>query len=199
MSPQDSFGLLRTILRTLGLPAEAIDDIIARIADFLGGRDQKGAPIEYPYVKRDDFLSLAEQSFYLVLRAAVADWATICPKVGLAELFYAKSSDPSIFRTATNRIDRKHIDFLLCDPETMKPLMGIELDDRSHQRPDRQERDDFVERVFAAAQLPLVRLPVRRAYPVAELRTLLRDQLGLNGATVTSTRQHRPSPLRHLN
>ena len=57
MAAQESFTLLRTLLRTLGLSAEAIDDIVARIADFLGGRDQKGAPIEYPYVKRDDFLS----------------------------------------------------------------------------------------------------------------------------------------------
>ena len=56
MAAQESFTLLRTLLRTLGLSAEAIDDIVARIADFLGGRDQKGAPVKYPYVKRDDFL-----------------------------------------------------------------------------------------------------------------------------------------------
>jgi hypothetical protein len=185
MTPHDNFALLRTILRTIGLSAEAVDDIVARILDFLGSRDQKSVPIEYPYVMRDNFLSPAEQSFYLVLRAAVADWATICPKVGLVELFYAKSSDPSLFRTATNRIDRKHVDFLLCDPATVKPLLGIELDDRSHQRPDRQERDDFVEHVFAAARLPLVRLPVRRAYPVAELQALLREQLGQNDVTTT--------------
>lgn len=178
MAPQDNFGLLRTILRALGLSPEAVDDIVSRILDLLGSRDHKSAPADYPYQLRDEFLSPAEQSFCLVLRAATIDWATICPKVGLGDIFWAKSSDPSTYRTATNRIDRKHIDFLLCDPSTLKPLLGIELDDRSHQRADRQERDDFVEHVFAAAQLPLVRLPVRRAYPVAELRALLRQQAG---------------------
>lgn len=180
MSSQDNFTLLRTILRAFGLSPEAVDDIVARILDLLGGRDQKAAQIDYPYRTRDDFLSPAEQSFYLVLRAATTDWATICLKVGLGDIFYVKSSDPSIFRTATNRIDRKHVDFLLCDPNKLHPMLGIELDDRSHQRADRQERDDFVEHVFAAAQLPLARLPVRRAYPLGELRALLRRQAGLD-------------------
>jgi len=178
MTPQDNFGLLRTILRALGLSPEAVDDIVSRILDLLGTRDHKSVLAEYRYHLRDEFLSPAEQSFFLVLRSATVDWATVCPKVGLGDIFWAKSSDPSIYRTATNRIDRKHVDFLLVEPSTLKPLLGIELDDRSHQRADRQERDDFVERVFAAARLPLVRLPVRRAYPVVELRALLFNQLG---------------------
>jgi hypothetical protein len=185
MSPQDGLGLVRTILRTLGLSPEAVDEIVARILDLLGGKDRKAEPAEYPYHVRDDFLSPAEQSFFQVLRTVAADWALVCPKVGLADLFYAKSSDPSLFRTATNRIDRKHVDFLLCDPHTAKPLIGIELDDRSHQRPDRQERDEFVEHVFDAARLPLVRVNVRRGYVAVELESLLRTQLGQGGA-VTS-------------
>jgi hypothetical protein len=180
MAGQESFTLLRTILRALGLSAEAIDDIVARILDLLTGREGKADQIEFPYHIRDDFLSPAEQSFYLVLRTAVADWATICPKVNLGDLFYAKIGDPSIYRTCTNRIDRKHVDFLLCDPQTVKPLLGIELDDRSHQRADRQARDEFGAQVFSAAQLPLVRLSARRAYAVAELTALLREKVDLD-------------------
>ena len=41
MSLQDNFGLLRTILRALGLSPEAVDDIVSRILDLLGARDQK--------------------------------------------------------------------------------------------------------------------------------------------------------------
>ena len=180
MQSQDKFSLLRTILRALGLSAEAVDDIIARILDFLSDRDGKSpSPVEFPYLVRDDFLSLAEQNFYLVLKLAVSDWALICPKVALGDLFYAKASDPSQYRTLTNRIDRKHVDFLVCDPKTVKPLVGVELDDKSHRRADRQERDEFVQQVFTAAKLPLVRIPVRPSYAVAELNSLLREQAGL--------------------
>jgi hypothetical protein len=171
---QDRLSLLRSILRTLGLSTEAIDDIIERILDFLSEKDAKNSTqVEFPYSVKDDFLSAAEQSFYLVLKTAVEDWALICPKVALGDLFAAKSTDPSKYRTYINKIDRKHVDFLLCDPKTVRPLVGIELDDKSHQRADRQARDEFVEHVFAAAKLPLVRIPVRQAYSVSELKVLL--------------------------
>ncbi|MGB8648167.1 MAG: DUF2726 domain-containing protein [Anaerolineae bacterium] len=172
MDHANQFSLLRTILKALGLSAEAIDDIVERIDDWLS--DKPAAQLEFPYRVRDDFLSLAEQSFYMVLKAAVADWAIVCPKVALGDLFFAKSGDASKYRTYTNKIDRKHIDFLLCDPKTVRPLLGIELDDKSHNRADRKERDEFVGQVFAAAQLRLVHIPVRQSYSVAELNALLR-------------------------
>ncbi len=183
MQSQAKFSLLRRILEALGLSTEAVDDIIARILDLLSPSDDKApAQAEFPYLARDDFLSPAEQSFYLVLKSAVSEWALICPKVALGDLFYATSSDPSKFRTLTNRIDRKHVDFLLCELKTVKPLLGIELDDKSHQRADRQKRDEIVQQVFSAAKLPLVRIPVRPAYAVAELNTLLRQHVDLEEA-----------------
>jgi hypothetical protein len=179
MTTQDKFSLLRSILRAFGLSAEAVDDIIDRIVDLLSGKDEHvGKAADFPYHVRDDFLSPAEQNFYLVLKSAVGDWALICPKVSLGDLFYAKSSDPGEYCTYTNKVDRKHIDFLLCDPRTVKPMLGIELDDRSHQRADRQERDQFVEEVFTAAKLPLARVPVQRNYNAAELRASLRQRVG---------------------
>ena len=55
----------------------------------------------------------------------------------------------------------------------MKPRLGIELDDASHERRDRQERDEFVEAVFKAAGLPLLRMPARRAYNLNEVRSMI--------------------------
>jgi len=39
----------------------------------------------------------------------------------------------------------------------MRPRVGIELDDSSHAREERQARDAFVQRVFQASGLPLLR------------------------------------------
>jgi hypothetical protein len=131
--------------------------------------------LEYPYVLRDDFLSPAEHSFYLVLKQAVSDWALVCPKVRLGDLFYVNTRDRSKKMTYRNKIDRKHVDFLLCNPKTAKPILGIELDDKSHMRRDRQERDDFVDKAFAAANLPLARISVKISYSTSELDALLRQ------------------------
>jgi hypothetical protein len=179
MQSNEKFSFLRKVLRTIGLSEEATDDIVGRIEDLLSEKDSKGpSRIEFPYFIRDDFLSAAELSFFLVLKTAVSDSALIFTKVGLGDLFYAKSSDPSQYRTATNRIDRKHVDFLLCDLKTSRPLVGIELDDKSHQRADRQERDEFVDTVFQAAKLPILRVPAKRTYSVGELSELVNKYIG---------------------
>ncbi len=188
MPNADKFGLLRKLLKAIGLKDQAIDEIVDRIVELLSGEPEKEGKAEiYPYHLRDDFLSAAEHSFYLVLMQAVEDWAAICPKVSLSDVFTAKSSDYGEYRTYTNKIDRKHIDFLLCEPGTLRPMAGLELDDKSHDRSDRQARDDFVGKVFEAAGLPLVRVRVRREYPVSELRAGLRSRLGLNEEPVATS------------
>ena len=142
-------------------------------------------PEVLPYRVRDDFLSPAEFSFYKVLSALGGTRFTIQSKVRLADIFFV--ARPNENATYFNRIVQKHLDFLVCDSITMKPLLGIELDDSSHSRNHRQERDDFVDRVFQAAGLPLLRLPVQREYNTrevaAQIAPLLKDKLGVSTAS----------------
>jgi hypothetical protein len=63
------------------------------------------------------------------------------------------------------------VDFMLVDPKTFKPILGIELDDKSHNRPDRQERDDFVNGIYNAMNLPLLRMQAKHGYDVNEIKT----------------------------
>jgi hypothetical protein len=46
----------------------------------------------------------------------------------------------------------------------------IELDDRSHERADVQQRDRFKNAAFQSAQLPLIRLQTQPAWDVEQLR-----------------------------
>jgi hypothetical protein len=130
---------------------------------------------ELPYRLRDDFLSSAESSFYRVLIAVVGNRATICPKVGLQDVFYVIR--PNENAAHMNRIRQKHLDFLLCDPKTMKPFLAIELDDASHARPERMERDEFVDRVFKTAKLSLLHVPAQASYSPRNLSELLSSYL----------------------
>lgn len=170
MEAEPRFVPLRKLLSLIGLPPDAIEDIIDRIVAWLGDKPAAAAsPTQGGYAIRDDFLSKAELSFFRVLKAVVKDDATLCPKVGLGDLFFAKSADARQTRVLTNKIDRKHVDFLLCDPGTARPLLGIELDDRSHDRPERRARDHFVDAVFSSAELPLLRIPAASAYSPADI------------------------------
>ncbi len=128
-----------------------------------------------PYRLRADFLSDTELSFYRVLESVVADRARICPKVNLGDVFFVSGGDQR--QAQWNKISRKHIDFLLCSKATMGPLAGIELDDSSHNRSDRKERDTLVDSIFRQAGLPMIRVPARRNYTPSELNDLLAECL----------------------
>ena len=61
------------------------------------------------------------------------------------------------WKFAFRHINGKSVDYVLCDRSTLTPVYAIELDDFTHSRSDRIERDSEVERIFRQAQLPLVR------------------------------------------
>lgn len=139
--------------------------------------EKSDSKITFPYGKRDDFLSPAEVSFFHVLKNELpAEWCLIA-KVNLADLFFVRQ--PHRNQAARNRIDRKHVDFVICDAATMAPLLGIELDDSSHERQDRKERDEFVDRVFAAAGLSILHVKAARGYQPAALMEVVRSKLGI--------------------
>lgn len=169
----EKFSIIRGPLKFLGLSDEAVDKTIAFISDLLFEKEAESSSTEYPYHLVDEYVSPAELNFFFNLKAVVGASTHIFSKVKLSDLFYAKTGDYRKNRSYTNRIDRKHVDFLLCDSKTLKPVLGIELDDKSHQRADRQERDDFVNHVFAAASLPLMHISVQRGYSQSELKTKL--------------------------
>jgi hypothetical protein len=154
-------------------------------------QDAKGA-VTYPYKVRDDFLSAAELSLYHVLGQVVGTGAVVITKVRLADLFFVQR--PHENRAAFNRIAQRHVDFLLCHPQTMQPLLGVELDDASHARKDRAERDDFANKAFAAAGLPLLRIPAQRAYNTRELTEKINRYLAVP-VSANSVAPSAPEPL----
>ncbi|MBA4419790.1 MAG: topoisomerase [Anaerolinea sp.] len=124
---------------------------------------------------RDDFLTKTEHSFYQVLKAMMKESLVIFPKVSLAEVFFV--DHPRDNYGAFGRIRQKRVDFLICDPLTTHPRFAIELDDQSHNRADRKERDEFVDRVFKASGLPLIHIPVQLEYNTQELSEIIKRAL----------------------
>lgn len=121
--------------------------------------------------RTEHLLTPAELAFFAVLEPLVHSSHRISSKVRLADLFNAAQGPGQ--QTAFNKIVGKHIDFVLTDSATSRILCGIELDESSHARPDRIERDRFVNEVFARNQLPLLRVPFSWTYYPDGLRARL--------------------------
>lgn len=124
-----------------------------------------------PYRTRDDFLSPAELSFFHVLQRAVDGQFYVCAKVRIADLLFVTDRRKNIAHA--NRIDRKHVDFVLCDLKSMEPRLVVELDDASHQKKDRQTRDEFVDSAFEAAGLSILHVKCKQSYSIEDLKRSL--------------------------
>ncbi len=133
---------------------------------------------EWPYRTRDSLLSPAEVSFYHVLSSVMNGQAVICPKVGLKDiLLITKRYKSREYYRYFGRISQKHVDFVLCEPKSMQPVVAIELDDRSHGKADRVERDTIVDQIFSAAGLPLRHVAAAQAYNTSEMAAILEPYL----------------------
>lgn len=120
---------------------------------------------------------MAERSFYEALRLAVNEELHIFAKVRLCDLVdIPKGTEKR--QSHFNRIQSKHVDFVLCDRRDVCPVLAIELDDSSHQRAARQSRDHFVESALEAAGLPLLRIRAARGYSVPEIASQISEKRG---------------------
>ncbi|MFV2043776.1 MAG: DUF2726 domain-containing protein [Anaerolineales bacterium] len=147
--------------------------IIRKLRGLLG-RPSK-ALVGLPYRLRDGFLSPAELSYYKVLTSVLGPKATVCAKVRLADILFVPRPSENI--GFFNRIAQRHVDFVLCESSNMKPVLAIELDDASHSRPARSERDIFMDEALHAAGLPILRVTPRRQYSREEVIAQLRPFL----------------------
>lgn len=132
--------------------------------------DQEPPKLLLGYTLRNSLVSPAEKAFLSTLDSVLPVEIRIFAKVRLADIFLVERSiNRSAWQTAFNRIDRKHVDFLLCRADDLAPLLAIELDDSSHERKDRQERDEFVNELFASTKIKLLRFPVQHSYDLEVL------------------------------
>ena len=128
---------------------------------------------ERPY-KAMPLLTNTEQNFYQALKAATSPNIHICPKVRLRDLVeITYSRQDRRWWQHHGAITQKHVDFVLCDRADLKVLAVVELNDSTHLRRARQERDELVAKVLQSAGIRLINIPARRTYNSEDLATTL--------------------------
>jgi hypothetical protein len=120
---------------------------------------------KWPYQKKEYLLTRAEKDFFFVLQEIIGNDSLIFSKVRLLDILYIpKGIESREYYRYLNKIQSKHVDFLLCDRENIKPLLAIELDDSSHLHPSRIERDNFIDKIFENAKLPILHIKYSKGY-----------------------------------
>lgn len=122
-----------------------------------------------PYQRRSALVTDSERKFFDTLQRAAEDHWAVFAMVRLADIIRVAPKTPK-YQSWQNKIQAKHIDFVICAWGSLDILLAIELDDPSHERPDRIRRDRFVEGALDAADVPLLRVKTAKSYRVSELR-----------------------------
>ncbi|HZL91793.1 MAG TPA: DUF2726 domain-containing protein [Pirellulaceae bacterium] len=131
-----------------------------------------------PYERRGVLLSPPEINFLRSLRSAVREDWIVFSMVRLSDVVKVRSKVAQS-QLWQNRIASKHIDFVLCDQETLEVQLAIELDDHRQRRPERTRRDRFVSTALAAAGLPLLKVPLVEKYETAAIRKDIENAIGI--------------------
>jgi len=165
----------------MGVPLSAL---VGEDGDKSG---EKGRVDVSVYEQCDAFLSEAELNFYRLLVKVLAHpsdpqgspQAVVMSKVSVSDLVKVrKGLDRSERSSAFNRIKAKHVDFVLCEPVTMRVMCVIELDDKSHRSEKVQRRDALMDSIYAAAGLPILHVDCRRGYSMQEVGGMIREAVG---------------------
>ena len=133
-------------------------------------QDPARAREQLPYRLREHFLSTPERSLLRTLQKMVGERYLICPKVALNDIFYVARPNENIH--FFNKFFRKHVDFLLCEPDTFKPAIGVEVV-KPISKAEAREADQFMADLFLSARLPLVHVQSHEHYLEKDLTALL--------------------------
>ncbi len=154
-------------------------------------KQKSGQSKDFPYTNNEVLFTPAERSFFGVLEQAIGDKYRVFGKVRVADVVSVKSlSDRSAWQRAFNRISAKHFDFVLCRNDDITVFAAIELDDKSHQKNQRQIRDVFMAELCNAIGLPLIQVPAQSAYSVSDIRTKVLSAGNLAGAELEISLTH---------
>jgi len=122
-----------------------------------------------PYRLREPFLSQTEAALFRLLTELMGNRYVVCPKVALSDLFMIVRPNENVH--FFNKIFRKHVDFLLCDPKSFAPTFAVEIV-RPISKNGMREADKFMEELFGDAGVPLVHIPSNDKYEPADLIAL---------------------------
>jgi very-short-patch-repair endonuclease len=130
--------------------------IIVFIKSILSENGQNKPKI-YQYTARTSPMTKAETEFFFKLDRVAGSKYYVFPQMHLSSILDHRVKGQE-WKHAFSHINGKSVDYVLCDKTTLLPTYAIELDDYTHDRPKRKERDYEVNRMLHYAGIPLLRV-----------------------------------------
>lgn len=147
--------------------------VVIALLVYLKAKSQGGAVGNeiWPFYAKKP-LSQPEQVLYFRLREALPDHI-ILAQVQLSRFLGVKKGHNH--QSWSNRINRMSADFVVCSKDATIVAV-IELDDATHQKPERQTADAKKDKALVAAEIKLIRWQAKFIPDVSVIRSLILSQ-----------------------
>ena len=118
-------------------------------------------PAYSPYRRKNRVMNASEQALYINLQKNLSDTFIVLSKVRIEDFVEVKTGIAKNERFGLrNKIKSRHIDFLICDLTTTKPILAIELDGASHNNYNQIKTDNFKNSLYKNIGLQVERIKV---------------------------------------
>ncbi|QDT08896.1 DUF2726 domain-containing protein [Planctomycetes bacterium K23_9] len=122
--------------------------------------------------QRANVLSESHALLYRALANAMGTDCAIFAKSRLSDFLALRDGGKDL--KLAIKMDRKYVDFMLCDPSSMQPIAAVQLVLNPKDKPGaRPPVDPFIAQALRAAGIKLLRIDARKNYCSDELRKAL--------------------------
>ncbi|MDO7084254.1 DUF2726 domain-containing protein [Pseudocolwellia sp. AS88] len=131
----------------------------------------------FPFDRKNAIFTPAEKNFQNLVEQAMGPDYRVLNRVKLSDILTIRNGVSSkASQAAANNADKKYLDFVLCDRNTMKLLGAIDLVD-TQGKGYKLKKDWFVSGALEAASIPHLRIKVKANYTVEEIRSCINTRL----------------------
>lgn len=131
------------------------------------------------YKPKKYVISLTEKNFYTILLEIAKELDLILlTQVSLYNIIIPRETKYK--NVAFNKIRSKSIDFVLVSKKDCRIRLCIELDDYTHNRKDRIERDTFINELFKSLNINLIRIKTSNYYNKEVIKQKIEENIKEN-------------------
>ncbi len=109
-----------------------------------------------------------QRAFHAALTQAVGPRPLVMTRVNLAQLVQHPGDNPK-YQEHWRRVCRRWLDFVICSPGSVSPVLAIRLETRMERKRRTLGGIDVLDDTLSSARIPLLRMPLADQYDAAEL------------------------------
>lgn len=136
-------------------------------------RHRRGFP---EFERQRSLLTPQQRALYWELIKLVGGYSVVLPRVNLSTLVKSPGDHPS-YDDHWKRVLREWVDFVVCSPSSISPVLAIKLETRAERKRRKLGGLDVLEDTLTSAKIPLLRVKSAESYDASEIMSGIRFAL----------------------